>query len=183
MIWRGSSGGFEAHRDTAVPSASDSPSLPTTEGKSPRGSRGPDKGKLRSWGVVASSTRKTGAQAAERLLSAAGVEDVQIEEMPGFLSGHYDPPKKCCAFLLRCMAAKPFRPSALPATRPGMRSSARLPIDGLACARPRSLQTIYPAGCRTFSLWRDSCLTLLNSFLSARSCSAPRSCFPLSRYR
>jgi len=44
-------GGFEAHRGTPVPSALDSPSLLTTEGKPPRGSRGPDEGGRRSWGV------------------------------------------------------------------------------------------------------------------------------------
>ena len=48
---RGSSGRFEAHPGTPVPSAPDSPSLLTTEGKRPRGSRGPDEGDRRSWEV------------------------------------------------------------------------------------------------------------------------------------
>jgi hypothetical protein len=41
--WGGSTGRFEAHRGTSVPCAPDSPSLLTTEGKPPRGSRGPVK--------------------------------------------------------------------------------------------------------------------------------------------
>ena len=47
----GSTGIFEAHPSTAVPSAPYSPSFLTTEGKHPRGSRGHDKGDRRSWGV------------------------------------------------------------------------------------------------------------------------------------
>ena len=50
-IWGGSSGVFEAHPGTPVPSAPYSPFFITTEGKHPRGSRGPDKGDRRSWGV------------------------------------------------------------------------------------------------------------------------------------
>lgn len=40
---------------------------------------------------VASSTGITGAQAAKRLLSDAGVDNVAVEEVSGFLSDHYDP--------------------------------------------------------------------------------------------
>ncbi len=36
----------------------------------------------------------TGAQAAKRLLSEAGINDVDIEEVGGFLSDHYDPTAK-----------------------------------------------------------------------------------------
>ena len=36
----------------------------------------------------------TGAQAAQRLLSSAGIYDVQIEQVQGFLSDHYDPSSK-----------------------------------------------------------------------------------------
>jgi len=50
-IGRGSSGGFEAHWGTPVPSAPYSPSFITTEGKRPGDSRGHDKGDRRSWGV------------------------------------------------------------------------------------------------------------------------------------
>jgi hypothetical protein len=48
-IERGSSGVFEAHPGTPVPSAPYSPSFLTTEGKHPRDSRGPDEGDRRSW--------------------------------------------------------------------------------------------------------------------------------------
>ena len=51
IIRRGSSGRFETHPGTPVPSAPDSPSLLTTEGKPPRGSRGHDEGDRRSRGV------------------------------------------------------------------------------------------------------------------------------------
>ena len=40
----GPTGGFEVQPSTPVPCAPDSPSLLTTEGKHPRGSRGPDEG-------------------------------------------------------------------------------------------------------------------------------------------
>jgi hypothetical protein len=45
---RGSSGRFEGHAGTPVPSAADSPSLLTIEGKRPRSNRGPDEGDRRS---------------------------------------------------------------------------------------------------------------------------------------
>lgn len=43
---------------------------------------------------IAASSRMTGAQAAQRLLSAAGIYDVRIERVGGFLSDHYDPSAK-----------------------------------------------------------------------------------------
>lgn len=43
---------------------------------------------------IASSTRLTGAKAAERMLSGSGIHDVAIEEVQGFLSDHYDPRSK-----------------------------------------------------------------------------------------
>ncbi len=48
---RGFSIRFEAHPGTPVLSGLDSPSLPTTEGMPPRGSRGPDGGDRRSGGI------------------------------------------------------------------------------------------------------------------------------------
>lgn len=51
MIGRSSSGGFEAHPGTQVPSASYSPSHITIESKHTRDSRGPDKADRRSRGV------------------------------------------------------------------------------------------------------------------------------------
>jgi len=55
MIWQTSSGGFEAHPGTPFPSPPYSASLPTTEAKHPRGTRGPDEGDRRSWGAEAIS--------------------------------------------------------------------------------------------------------------------------------
>ncbi len=43
---------------------------------------------------VRTSTGLTGAEAAERMLRRAGVNDVRIEQVSGFLSDHYDPTKK-----------------------------------------------------------------------------------------
>ena len=40
---------------------------------------------------VASSSGLTGAQAADKMLRASGVNDVKIEHVNGFLSDHYDP--------------------------------------------------------------------------------------------
>lgn len=40
------------------------------------------------------SSGMTGAQAAQRLLSSAGIYDVQIEQVQGFLSDHYEPSSK-----------------------------------------------------------------------------------------
>ena len=46
------------------------------------------------WSNVGASSRMTGAQAAQRMLDSAGVRDVKIEAVQGFLSDHYDPKKK-----------------------------------------------------------------------------------------
>lgn len=43
---------------------------------------------------VESMNRVTGAEAALRLLSNAGIRDVRVEETQGFLSDHYDPTAK-----------------------------------------------------------------------------------------
>ena len=43
---------------------------------------------------VAASTRLTGAAAAQRMLNSAGIYDVKIEMVNGFLSDHYDPRDK-----------------------------------------------------------------------------------------
>lgn len=43
---------------------------------------------------VAAASRMTGAEAAQRLLQSQGVTDVQIEQVDGFLSDHYDPTSK-----------------------------------------------------------------------------------------
>jgi Zn-dependent membrane protease YugP len=43
------------------------------------------------WSQVAASSHLTGAQAAARMLQSAGINDVQIEPVQGFLSDHYDP--------------------------------------------------------------------------------------------
>ncbi len=47
--------------------------------------------KYREYGA---SSQMTGAQAAQRLLQDAGIRDVSIEEVGGFLSDHYDPSAK-----------------------------------------------------------------------------------------
>lgn len=46
------------------------------------------------WSQVAASRGMTGADAAAEVLRGAGVDDVQIEEVEGFLSDHYDPRSK-----------------------------------------------------------------------------------------
>ena len=43
---------------------------------------------------VGASSRLTGADAAQRMLNAAGIYDVKIELVKGFLSDHYDPRDK-----------------------------------------------------------------------------------------
>lgn len=43
------------------------------------------------WARVANSNGLTGADAAERMLQASGVEGVKIEEVGGMLTDHYDP--------------------------------------------------------------------------------------------
>ena len=43
---------------------------------------------------IVASSHMTGAQAAQRLLSSQGVNDVTIEQVEGFLSDHYDPTTK-----------------------------------------------------------------------------------------
>lgn len=42
----------------------------------------------------AASSQMTGAEAAQRLLTSAGIYDVRIERVGGFLSDHYDPTAK-----------------------------------------------------------------------------------------
>lgn len=49
------------------------------------------------WQKVASRSGMTGAQAAKQIMSAAGINDVQIVEIAGQLTDHYDPSKKTLA--------------------------------------------------------------------------------------
>jgi hypothetical protein len=46
------------------------------------------------WSQVEASSRMSGAEAAQRMLRSAGVGDVKIEAVQGFLSDHYDPRSK-----------------------------------------------------------------------------------------
>jgi Zn-dependent membrane protease YugP len=52
------------------------------------------KGAYSKWSNVAASSRMSGAQAAQRMLDHAGVRDVKVEAVQGFLSDHYDPRSK-----------------------------------------------------------------------------------------
>lgn len=52
------------------------------------------KSRFARYSKVRSSTGTSGAQAARRLLAFAGVSDVRVEEVGGFLSDHYDPVSK-----------------------------------------------------------------------------------------
>lgn len=52
------------------------------------------KGTFNKYSQVRSAKGLTGAQAAQRLLDEAGVKDVRIERVDGFLSDHYDPINK-----------------------------------------------------------------------------------------
>lgn len=52
------------------------------------------KSTFKKYSEISSSNGMTGAQAAKRLLSKAGITDVAIEETGGFLSDHYDPMAK-----------------------------------------------------------------------------------------
>lgn len=52
------------------------------------------KGAYDKWSRYAASSGLTGAQAAERMLQSAGIRDVQVERVDGFLSDHYDPRHK-----------------------------------------------------------------------------------------
>ncbi|MCJ7716666.1 MAG: zinc metallopeptidase [Anaerolineales bacterium] len=46
------------------------------------------------WGKVPTSSRLTGEQATQRLLSTGGLHEVKIEQIQGQLTDHYDPRKK-----------------------------------------------------------------------------------------
>lgn len=46
------------------------------------------------WSRVPSQLRLTGSQAAQKLISAGGLFNVQVEPIPGNLTDHYDPRKK-----------------------------------------------------------------------------------------
>jgi len=52
------------------------------------------KGAFKKYSKVASARGITGAQAARRILDANGLFDVQVEQVNGFLSDHYDPRTK-----------------------------------------------------------------------------------------
>ncbi len=52
------------------------------------------KSRFARYSKVRSSTATSGAQAARRLLAFAGISDVRVEEVGGFLSDHYDPTSK-----------------------------------------------------------------------------------------
>jgi Zn-dependent membrane protease YugP len=46
------------------------------------------------WSQVATRTRITGAEAAQRLIRSSGLYDVRVEAVPGNLTDHYDPRTK-----------------------------------------------------------------------------------------
>jgi Zn-dependent membrane protease YugP len=48
----------------------------------------------RKWGQIAAQSRLTGYQAAQRLISASGLQGVQIQGVAGNLTDHYDPRNK-----------------------------------------------------------------------------------------
>lgn len=52
------------------------------------------KGSYDKWSRYAASSGLTGAQAAARMLQNAGIRDVTVEQVQGFLSDHYDPRAK-----------------------------------------------------------------------------------------
>jgi len=52
------------------------------------------KGAVKKWSKVRASSGMTGAQAARRILDAAGLSNVDVEVSQGWLSDHYDPKKK-----------------------------------------------------------------------------------------
>ena len=52
------------------------------------------KGAFKKYSKVASARGITGAQAARRILDANGLYEVQVEQVNGFLSDHYDPRSK-----------------------------------------------------------------------------------------
>ncbi|MCK4908704.1 MAG: zinc metallopeptidase [Planctomycetes bacterium] len=49
------------------------------------------KGSFRKYSKVPSSNKISGASAARRILDAQGLSDVNVEEVPGTLTDHYDP--------------------------------------------------------------------------------------------
>ena len=51
-------------------------------------------GAYRKWSQVPSRTGMTGKEVAERLIRSAGLFDVQVENIPGRLTDHYDPRSK-----------------------------------------------------------------------------------------
>jgi uncharacterized protein len=52
------------------------------------------KSNYQKYSQVRNSSNVTGAQAARRVLDNSGLQDVQIEQIPGELSDHYDPRKR-----------------------------------------------------------------------------------------
>lgn len=52
------------------------------------------KGAFNHWKQVAATSRLTGAEAARRILDAAGIRDVEVLEINDMLGDHYDPSKK-----------------------------------------------------------------------------------------
>ncbi len=48
----------------------------------------------RKWGKVPTRSGLTGAQAAQQLISGGGLSDVEIQQIPGQLTDHYDPRDK-----------------------------------------------------------------------------------------
>lgn len=52
------------------------------------------KGAYGKWSKFQASSRLTGAQAASRMLQSAGIRDVQVEQVDGMLTDHYDPRAK-----------------------------------------------------------------------------------------
>ncbi len=52
------------------------------------------KSTYKKWGKIPTSSRLTGEQATQRLISIGGLHDVEIQQIQGQLTDHYDPRKK-----------------------------------------------------------------------------------------
>lgn len=106
------------------------------------------------------SSGMTGAEAAARMLSRAGINDVRIERVDGFLSDHYDPLARRSACLLRFMTRIRFLRSESPVMRRDTRFSTPQGIS--RCTSAASL-----------SRWRISVPTFLTAPLFSVSFCKP----------
>ena len=88
----------------------------------------------------------SGAAAARHVLDSAGLTNIQIEQVPGQLTDHYDPQAKVLRLSSEVYQGRNVRPWALRPMKQGTRCRTRSPMGRCSFATPRCRRPISAAG-------------------------------------